>query len=307
MIEARTDRRRIGRTRRPTRLAIPSVDAHELAPAARRTRLALTVLAILAVAVAVALVPAADRSAGLPAALRGGNGLMVVIDVSSSTLGFSNMIAKSLLTLANDPSQRAGLVLASQSAYMALPPETPGSALRGWQRMIDYVNKQNHELAVRAKLDRSPLPNPAPGDYPWVGVFTGGTRLSTGLARAIQALRDAGIHHGQIVLVSDLRDAPEDLPRVGVLITRMRELGIKLRVVTVGHATRDPKEFSDIGGSAFIMDAADAVYAPEHTPNLRSQPSALPLILLGAALAVLLALAEPLLPLRWRDRSEARR
>ncbi len=93
--------------------------------------------------------------------------------------------------------------------------------------MISYINEQNHKLAVRAKLDRTPLPNPAPGDYPWVGVFTGGTRLSTGLARAIQALREAGIRDGQIVLVSDLRDAPEDLPRVGVLIARMRELGIE--------------------------------------------------------------------------------
>ena len=183
---------RVGRARRSGRPAIPSVDAHALAPAARRTRVALTVLALLALAVAVALVPASNRPPGVPAALRGGDGLMVVIDVSSSTLGFSSMIAKSLLTLANDPSQRAGLVLASQSAYMALPPETPGSALRGWQRMIDYINEQNHKLAARAKLDRTPLPNPAPGDYPWVGVFTGGTRLSTGLARAIQALREAG-------------------------------------------------------------------------------------------------------------------
>ena len=230
---------------------------------------------------------------------------MVVIDVSSSTLGFSNMIAKSLLTLANDPSQRAGLVLASQSAYLALPPETPGSALRGWQRMIDYINEQNHKLAVRAKLDRTPLPTPAPGDYPWVGVFTGGTRLSSGLARAMQALRESGTPHGQIVLVSDLRDAPEDLPRVGVLITRMRELGIALRVVTVGRATRNPKEFSDIGGSAFIMDAADAVYAPEHEPTPTTHPSPLPLVLLGVALAALLAVAEPLLPLRWRSRDEA--
>ena len=188
---------------------------------------------------------------------------------------------------------------------MALPPETPGSALRGWQQMIDYINEQNHRLAVRAKLDRTPLPNPAPGDYPWVGVFTGGTRLSTGLARAIQALREAGTRGGQIVLVSDLRDAPEDLPRVGVLITRMRELGIKLRVVTVGQATRDPREFSDLGGSAFIMDAADSVYAPEHEATLRTHPSALPLVLLGVALAALLAAVEPLLPLRWRARNGA--
>jgi len=291
-----------GRSRRSARLAIPSVDTNALAPAARRTRVALTVLALLALATAIALVPAASRPSGAPAALRGGDGLMVVIDVSSSTLGFSNMIAKSLLALANDPSQRAGLVLASQSAYVALPPETPGSALRGWQRMIDYINEQNHKLAVRAKLDRTPLPNPAPGDYPWVGVFTGGTRLSTGLGRAIQALRESGISGGQIVLVSDLRDAPEDLPRVGVLLTRMRELGIQLRVVTVGRKTRNPKEFSDLGGSAFIMDAAESVYAPERVQTLRTRPSALPLVLLGIALAVLLAIVEPLLPLRWRLR-----
>ena len=225
-----------GRARRPARPSIPSVDAHALAPSARRTRVALAVLARSAHSRSQSRSSRRPTApAGAPASLRGGDGLMVVIDVSSSTLGFSSMIAKSLLALADDPSQRAGLVLASQSAYMALPPETPGSALRGWQRMIDYINEQNHKLAVRAKLDRTPLPNPAPGDYPWVGVFTGGTRLSTGLARAMQALREAGTRDGQIVLVSDLRDAPEDLPRVGALITRMRELGIKLRVVTVGQ------------------------------------------------------------------------
>jgi hypothetical protein len=298
-------RRRFGRGRRVTRTAIPSIDAHALAPAARRTRGALAALALVAITVALALVATAHQARGIPDALRGGDGLMVVIDVSSSTLGFSSMIAKSLLTLANDPSQRAGLVLASQGAYMALPPETPGSALRGWQRMIDYINEQNHKLVARAKLDRTPLPDPAPGDYPWVGVFTGGTRLSTGLARAMQALREAGTRRGQIVLVSDLRDAPEDLPRVGVLITRMRELGITLNVVTVGRSARNPKEFSDIGGSAFIMDAAHSVYAPEHETSLRSQPSALTLVLLGVALAVLLALSEPLLPLRWRSSPRA--
>jgi hypothetical protein len=301
------DRVSFSRGRRAARTALPTVDAQALAPAAHRTRVALTVLALAALTTALVLVATTHRARGAPDALRGGNGLMVVIDVSSSTLGFSSMIAKSLLTLANDPSQRAGLVLASQGAYMALPPETPGSALRGWQRMIDYINEQNHRLAARAKLDRTPLPDPAPGDYPWVGVFTGGTRLSTGLARAIQALREAGIQRGQIVLVSDLRDAPEDLPRVGVLITRMRELGIKLRVVTVGRNARNPKEFSDIGGSAFIMDAADSVYAPEHETGLRSHPSAFPLVLLGVVLAVLLAISEPLLPLRWHGNKRAAR
>jgi hypothetical protein len=300
-------RPRVRPARRSARPAIPSVDTQALAPAARRTRIALAGLAVLALAVALALVAAANRGRSVPDALRGGDGLMIVIDVSSSTLGFSNMIAKSLRTLADDPSQRAGLVLASQSAYIALPPETPSSALGGWARMITYINEQNHKLAARAKLDRTPLPNPAPGDYPWVGVFTGGTRLSTGLASAMKALSDAGTRHGQIVLVSDLRDAPEDLPRVGVLIGRMRELGVKLRVVTVGRSTRSPKEFSDFGGSAFIMDAADAVYAPEREQTILSRPAALPLVLLGVALAAVLAFVELLLPLRWRGLSRAGR
>ena len=288
-------RRRVGRT-------IPTADAGLLAPAARRTRTAVVVLSVAAIGVAATFVVASRQPADVPAALRGGDGLMVVMDVSSSTLGFSDMIARSLLTLANNPSQRAGLVLASQSAYVALPPETPGSALRGWQRMVSYINTQNHKVAVRAKLDRTPLPDPTPGDYPWVGVFTGGTRLSAGLAAAIQALRGAGIEHGQIVLISDLRDAPEDLPRVGALISRMHELGIKLRVVTVGNATRDPKAFSDLGGAQFITAASDAVYAPEHPTTLPSKPSASPLVLLGLALAVVLALSELLVPVRWRTR-----
>jgi hypothetical protein len=166
--------------------------------------------------------------------------------------------------------------------------------------MISYINGQNHKLVVRAKLDRTPVPSPAPGDYPWVGVFTGGTRLSVGLARALQALGAAGIRKGQIVLVSDLRDAPDDFPRVAVQIERMRESGIAFNVVTVGHTSISSKDFSDFGGSAFIRSAADAVYAPSSEAAVPSRPSALPLVLLGLALAALLALVEPLLPLRWR-------
>ena len=70
--------------------------------------------------------------------------------------------------------------------------ETPGSALRGWERMISYVNQQNQKLAARAKLDRTPLPNPAPGDYPWVGIFTGGTRKPSWKLSVALALKFPG-------------------------------------------------------------------------------------------------------------------
>ena len=281
---------------------IPHVDVGELGPTGRPFRRVLAGLCLSALVAGAILVIVLSRGARTPAALAGGDGLMVVIDVSSSTLGFSDTIGKSLLVLARDPEQKAGLVLASESAYMALPPDTPGSALRGWERMIAYVNQQNQKLAARAKLDRTPLPNPAPGDYPWVGIFTGGTKLSAGLAKAIQGLRESGRKGGQIVLISDLRDPPEDLPKVSALISKMKAFGIQLRIVTVGDASRDPEFFSDFGGAKFITGAADAVLATDRIDVRSPSPSAWPLVAAGGALALLLALIELRLPLRfWRE------
>ncbi len=258
---------------------------------------------MLAVAAALAVAPR-DQPA-VPAALQGGDGLMVVVDVSWSTLSASAVIGQSLLAIARNPAQKAGLVLASDSAYMALPPEAPGSALTGWQRLITYVSMNNQRIVRRAKQNRDPIPYPTPGDYPWAGVFTGGTRLSSGIARATQALHEAGARHGQIVLISDLRDTPEDLPRVSAAIARLHELGMRLRVVAVGNALRDRKAFSDQGGAEFVTSAADAVYAPRRQRTLPSAPPATLLVLLGVLLAALLAAAELLLPrLRWGVREE---
>ena len=169
--------------------------------------------------------------------------------------------------------------------------------------MIDYINEQNHKLAVRAKLDRTPLPNPAPGDYPWVGVFTGGTRLSTGLARAIQALPERG-PHGQIVLVSDLRD--EDLPPGRPCAINCAGTELRHRVAATPGRRRHPEGLLTSVAPRFIIAAADAAYAPAKERALPSKPSATPIVLAACALAALLALAEPLVPVRWSTRREAR-
>jgi hypothetical protein len=275
-------------------------DLHALRRAARRTRLLLVLLPVAVLCAAAGLAAAPSDRPALPAALRGADGLMVVVDVSWSTLDASSIIAQSLLALAREPAQKAGLVLASDSAYVALPAEAPGSALRGWQRLISTVSANNRRIAARAKQDRTPVPYPSPGDYPWAGVFTGGTRLSSGLASATRALRESGAPGGRIVLISDLRDAPDDLPRVSAAITRMHQLGIELRVVVVGNAARDAKAFSDKGGADFILGAADAVWAPRSARPLPSVPPATALVVLGGLLAALLTAAELLLPrLRW--------
>jgi hypothetical protein len=284
--------------------AIPTADAPALRPAARRTRLLLVLLPALTLAAAAWLVLSPTDQPSLPDALRGGDPVMVVIDVSSSTLGYSHLIAQSLLALGRDPTQKAGIVLASDIAYVALPADAPGSALDGWQRLISYVAANNRKIAARAKQDRTPIPYPTPGDYPWAGVFTGGTRLSGGIVRATEALRASGTQRGQVVLISDLRDAPDDLPRVSAAITRLHELGFRFGVVVVGNAPRDTKAFSDKGGADFITRAADAVYAPERRETLPSSSPALPLVLLGVAIATLLVAVELLLPrLSWRNSS----
>jgi hypothetical protein len=286
---------------------IPTGGLEGLAPAARRTRLLLVLLPVITLATACWLALAPHDQPTLPNALRVEDGVVVVIDVSTSTLGYSDLIAQSLLALGRDPGQKAGLVLASDSAYVALPPQAPGSALDGWQRLISDVAANNRKIAARAKQDRTPIPYPTPGDYPWAGVFTGGTRLSGGIVRATEALRQAGAERGDIVLISDLRDAPEDLPRVSAAIARLHELGMELRVVVVGNAPRDRKAFSDKGGADFIISAADAVYDPRRPETLPSTPSAAMLVSLGVALAALLTAVELLLPrLRWGVPTEAR-
>jgi hypothetical protein len=295
------------RAGRPGRGAIPTTDLRALARPARRTRVLLVVLPLLTLAVAVAFSLAPQDKPALPEVLRGGEGLVVVVDVSWSTLAYSHLIAQSLLALGRDPSQEAGLVLASDSAYVALPPEAPGSALHGWQRLITAVSESNRKIAARAKQDRTPIPYPAPGDYPWAGVFTGGTRLSAGIARATAALRESGATRGRIVLISDLRDAPDDLPRVSAAITRLHELGMELRVVVVGNAPRDRKAFADKGSADFVMSAADAVYAPRRAPTLPAVPPAALLVVLGVVLATLLTAVELLLPrFRWGPTGGAR-
>ena len=289
--------------RKPGRQAIPTIDVRALARPARRTRLLLVVLPLVTLAAAVAFALAPRDEPALPEALRGGEGLVVVIDVSWSTLAYSDLIAQSLLALGRDPGQEAGLVLASDSAYVALPPQAPGSALHGWQRLITNVSANNRRIAARAKQDRTPVPYPAPGDFPWAGVFTGGTRLSAGLAGATAALRESGAEHGRIVLISDLRDAQDDLPRVSAAITRLHELGMQLRVVVVGNAARNRKAFADKGSADFITGAADAVYAPRRATTLPAAPPAGLLVALGGVIAALLTAVELLLPrLRWRAR-----
>jgi hypothetical protein len=279
--------------------AIPSVDVHTLRPSIRRTRLLLLSLPLLLLTTAAWLVLSPRQEPELPPALASDSGVMVVLDVSESTLAFSGVIGQSLRALGRKASQKAGLVLTSDSGYVALPPQAPGAALAGWQRMIQDVNtRYQAQPDVR---DRTSGTIPPPPNYPWVTVFSGGTRLSAGLTLARKALLAAGAKHGRVILISDLKDAPEDLAKVALEISLMQRQGLKFSVVTIGDVSRDRRAITNTDDASFVLDEADSFYAPPATEALPSQPPARMLVLLGGALALLLALVELLLPpLAWR-------
>jgi hypothetical protein len=295
-----------GARRRAPRQAVPSVDIGSFGTAIRRTRLLLLALPVLALGCGAWLVVAPRQQPALPRALENDSGVMVVLDVSESTLAFSGVIGQSLLALGRKASQKAGLALTSDSAYVALPPQAPGAALAGWQRMIQDVNSRYQ--AQPDVRDRTPGVIPPPPNYPWVTVFSGGTRLSAGLTLARRALLEAGARHGRVILISDLKDAPEDLAKVSLEISLMRQAGMKFSVVTIGDVSRDRRAIVDTDDASFVLDKADSFYAPTRAKTLPVQPPARLLVLLAAALALLIASVELLLPpLSWRTTGTGRR
>ena len=168
---------------------------------------------------------------------------MVVIDVSSSTLGFSSMIAKSLARARDDPSQRAGLVLASQSAYVALPPETPGSALRGWQRMIELHQRAEPQARRPGEARPHAAPEPRSRRLPLGRRLHGRhAALDRAGARACRRCGRRGPATGRSSSSATSATRRTTFRASGCRSTRMRELGIKLRTSSPSGRPRDQPE-----------------------------------------------------------------
>ena len=181
-------------------------------------------------------------------------------------------------------------MLASQSAYMALPPDTPGSALRGWARMISYINRRTRSsrrarssTGRRYRIRRRAT---TPG--------SGSSRrheLSAGLARAHPgAAASPGSTGGQIVLVSDLRDPPEDLPKVSALRSRMRASGSSSDRHRRRRGARPEVVLRFRRRQASSRAPPTRCTHPDRDRRSRSRPSALAARPAGVALAMLLAL-----------------
>ena len=181
---------------------LPIADAPLLWPAARRAqilRAAITLALAALVGAAVVLAPRGGGSPTLPSS--GGSTTEIVLDVSGSVGQSSFAVAGKALQRLSRTTGRVGLVLFSDSALETLPPGSPPAELQPFARVFT--------AHPRSRTGQVGLPRERYEPSPWYPSFSGGTRMSVGLAAAARALQRDRVS-GHILLLSDLGDAPDD-------------------------------------------------------------------------------------------------
>jgi hypothetical protein len=261
--------------------SIPLAATPGLRPALRRSSVLWLALAALLVAAALALAPLARPSTPGQTVLPTDSTALVVLDLSDSTTKYFTQIAGTLDSLTRESNRHLGLVVVSNTAYVALPPTTPVEGLRGWL----------HTFL------RSPFL-----DYPWKGTFSQGTELSKGLVTAERAIRKDRIRNAHVVLVTDLSDDPFDLQRLSAAVARLQQERIDLRIVSLGEGGQADPSAPNWHNAAYIAKAASTIARPIAPDGLAPRRPGIELVAILVALIAFAALAYELLfhPLRWR-------
>ncbi len=250
----------------------------------RRVRLALAALAIAATIAFMASTFRQPTEAGalLPASSSG----VVVLDVSASISSDTYARIAATLDRLIGSNGSYGLILFSDTAYQALPPNTPARELAPIRRFFE----------VPAETSPGALPH-APRS-PWTDAFGAGTRISTGLSLALDVIRKERLTRPAVLLVSDLDDDSGDIDRVSQEAIAYRRAGIPLHVVGLNASPEDAafiRRF--VTGTGSFEQASlpsEQASAPTSSVDLRL----VALAVVGAlALGGFLLLAEPL---RWR-------
>jgi hypothetical protein len=253
----------------------------------RRVRLVVIALVLggAALCLAVSLRLSATSTSLLPRSSSG----VVVLDVSASISSDTYArIAATLQRLVRSNGSY-GLVLFSDTAYQALPPNTPARELRPIERFFDVARQQG--TGALAETPRSP----------WTDAFGAGTRISTGLSLALDVIRANRLSNPAVLLVSDLDDDTGDLERVSQVAIAYRRAGIPLHVVGLNAAPED---------EAFIrrLVPGKGSFTEARLPSEGSRfvSGSTDLLLVAAAVLVALGLAALLLvtePMRWSSTS----
>jgi hypothetical protein len=254
---------------------IALADFSSLAGLVRRSR-ALVALAVLAaVATAGLVVAAAPRSATPPDPLVGkGSSGIVVVDVSASISWDTYARIATTLDRLRRSNGRVGLVLFSDTAYQALPPETRAAELGGFERFF----------VVRRPTQ--PGFQPQPPRSPWTDQFSGGTRISTGLRLALDVIRREHLHHPKVVLVSDLDDDATDLESLTSVALAYRHLGVPIDVAALNPSPQDERYMRRL-----LPQGASIREVPLQTGAPAAPHAGVPGRLVAAAALLVLALA----------------
>jgi hypothetical protein len=253
---------------------IPYGELDAVASSTRRT-LALRLLlaaAALAGALAVVLLGRAGPAPG--ALLPAGSDGLVVLDLSASISSDTYARIGGTLDRLAGSDGRYGLIVFSDTAYLALPPGTPAAELRPFARRFDVPPRTSGAIAVPTN--------------PWTGSFSAGTKISTGLQLALDTIRARGLGRPAVLLVSDLDDDAGDRERLTATALSFRRLGIPVRVVGLNPSPEDERFVTRLLRRPSDLSAAALPGEREGGDSgLR-----LPLLLAALAAAVALALRE---------------
>jgi len=249
--------------------------------AARRTA-AIRILLALALAGTLALLFLAARSAGAGRAAvfpEGTDTGVVLLDMSASISGPIYARVSSTLQGIVAANQSVGLVMFSDTAYELLPPNSPPSALTQFVPFFVPVRYNG----------TTPIFTQSPWD-----MFTGGTRVASGLVTAAQALGRAHVRHGAILLVSDLDDAAADYPLLEQEAVQLRQQHIPVRIVPLFASPHDKRLFSALFGEQSFVDPKVFTHTAQRRTEAIAAPAPWALLGLGLLLVVLLAANERL-------------
>lgn len=235
------------RLRRSRPAGIPYGDQRALDDPVRRTAIArlvlgLALLGLLAAAFAIALDKDVRADAFIPPERSG----IVVVDMSASVSALNyRRIGRALrrISAANEP---VGLIVFSDAAYELFPPGTPGRELGPLLRYFTPISGADRP----AYEARFPL-------NPWVGSFSGGTRISEGLRVARTVLQRDRINDATVLLISDLEAPQSDRLRIVDTITTLQNDGVDVRVVPLFAQPQNRAFFAQlVGRDAFVAESS---------------------------------------------------
>jgi len=252
---------------------IPFGDHPRIAGPARRTLVGTVVLG-LAVLVLALVAVARSRTGGIervgyvdPSAAT-----VVVLDGSFSISGLSGRIAGNAVRKIASTNRPIGLVAFSDAAYELLPLGTPARELFPYVRFFRASAANNPLVALR-----------------------GGTQISTGLDLARDVLDGAGVSGGTIVLISDLEDSQDDLPRVEASVAELRRREIELRIVPLLPSGPARSRFEALAGrGAFVPIDRLRGHVPAGRDSLLEEPTPWLFLIVAAGVILLLAANERL-------------